>query len=158
MRRLLSALLLATLAATPVSARDSLGVFGQWGAFRDPQVPRCYAIAAARAARSTGFAAVSSWPQRGVRGQVHFRLSRAVDPGGSVRLVIGGEQFRLTTTGQNAWAADGAGDVAIITAMRAASQMQLSASDRAGRRFTDDYALEGVATAIDAASVACSAR
>ena len=35
------------LLASPLAAKDSLGVFGQWGAFRDPQVPRCYAIAAA---------------------------------------------------------------------------------------------------------------
>jgi len=31
--------------ATPAQARDSLGVFESWGAFRDPSVPRCYAIA-----------------------------------------------------------------------------------------------------------------
>ncbi len=29
----------------PAAAKDSLGVFSDWGAFRDPSVPRCYAIA-----------------------------------------------------------------------------------------------------------------
>ena len=33
--------LLVALIASPLAAKDSLGVFGQWGAFRDPQVPRC---------------------------------------------------------------------------------------------------------------------
>ena len=46
MRRLLPLILLAL--ASPLAARDSLGVFGQWGAFRDPDVPRCYAIAKAQ--------------------------------------------------------------------------------------------------------------
>ena len=45
----LACLALACL-AVPAAARDSLGVFGSWGAFRDPQVPRCYAIAAAQPA------------------------------------------------------------------------------------------------------------
>jgi len=38
---------LTTAIATPAFARDSLGVYGKWGAFRDPAVPRCYAIAMA---------------------------------------------------------------------------------------------------------------
>ena len=37
-------LALAFLAA-PLAAKDSLGVFTDWGAFRDASVPRCYAIA-----------------------------------------------------------------------------------------------------------------
>ena len=41
---------LALLAAAPLAAKDSLGVFGEWGAFRDSTVPRCYAIASAQPA------------------------------------------------------------------------------------------------------------
>ena len=37
-------------AAPAAFARDSLGMFDSWGAFRDPQVPRCYAIAKAQGA------------------------------------------------------------------------------------------------------------
>ena len=44
----LGALVLLAL-AVPLSAKDSLGVFSDWGAFRDPAVPRCYAIAMAMA-------------------------------------------------------------------------------------------------------------
>ena len=46
MGRFLAVLSLLAL-ASPLAAKDSLGVFGDWGAFRDPAVPRCYAIAAA---------------------------------------------------------------------------------------------------------------
>ena len=31
-------------AATPAAARDALGVFGKWGAFRDVEKGRCFAI------------------------------------------------------------------------------------------------------------------
>jgi hypothetical protein len=150
-------LLLLAIAA-PLAARDSLGVFGQWAAFRDAEVPRCYAIAAAQAngAGSQGFASIAAWPDRQVRGQVHFRLSRAVDPQARITLVVGGESFALTATARNAWAADMAGDAAIIAAMRAATTMQVRARDRAGRAFSDSYPLGGAATAIDAANVGCA--
>ena len=41
------AALFATLIPAPAIARDSLGMFSTWGAFRDPAVPRCYAVAMA---------------------------------------------------------------------------------------------------------------
>ena len=66
----------ATLAA-PLAAKDSLGVFSGWAAFRDAQVPRCYAIAkpeptgpqAMRARDYEPYASVATWPTRQVRGQ-----------------------------------------------------------------------------------------
>ena len=69
------------LPAAPLAAKDSLGVFDDWGAFRDPGVPRCYAIAMPERRSGAGdyhaYASVGTWPRREVRGQVHVRLSRA---------------------------------------------------------------------------------
>ena len=155
MRRLLP-LLLLTLAA-PLAAKDSLGVFGEWGAFRDPQVPRCYAIAAPDSdERTAAYASVGTWPKRSVRGQLHVRLSRATARSGTISLAIGAQRFQLTGGGSNAWAQDRRMDAAIVAAMRSAGSMSVSASDRAGRRFTDRYSLDGAATAMDAATVGCA--
>jgi hypothetical protein len=145
----------------PVAAKDSLGVFGQWGAFRDPAVPRCYAIAAAEHnARDNRqyapFASVGTWPGRGIRGQVHVRLSRGVAQGAATTLRIGGRSFTLTGSGADAWAADARMDAAIVSAMRSSPSMAVSGRDNAGRRFTDRYSLEGAATAMDAAAVGCA--
>jgi len=162
MKRLAAPLALLLL-ATPLAARDSLGVFGQWGAFRDPEVPRCYAIAAAepegpraRPREREPFASVGTWPARGVRGQLHLRLSRSLPVSPRVSLSIGGQRFDLTGGGADAWAADARMDAAIVAAMRSAQTMSVSATDRAGRRFTDRYSLEGAATAMDAATVGCA--
>jgi hypothetical protein len=151
------------LIASPLAAKDSLGVFGQWGAFRDPQVPRCYAIAAAevetrsRSAREHApFASVGTWPKRGVRGQLHFRMSRNLATSPRLSLAIGGQRFELTGGGGDAWATDRTTDAAVIAAMRSAASMSVSATDSAGRRFTDRYSLEGAATALDAATVGCA--
>ena len=155
----LALLAAAFLWASPALAKDGLGVFGQWAAFRDPGVPRCYAIAAAEprsGAATAAYADVATWPKRGVRGQVHFRLSRELHDQPRLSLGIGNRRFVLTGGGVDAWASDRRADAAIVAALRSASRMSLSAVDRAGRRFTDRYSLEGVATAMDAATVGCA--
>lgn len=157
LRRLL---VLTVLVASPVAARDALGVFGQWAAFRDARTPRCYAIA--MAAPSTlkrefqPFATVAWWPCQQVRGQVHFRLSRQVKPGAPLSLSIAGQRIPLVGGGAEAWAADKRGDAAIIAAMRSAQAMTVSARDVSGKGFTNSYALEGAATAMDAAALGCA--
>ena len=153
--------MLALLAlAAPLAARDSLGIFSSWGAFRDPGVPRCYAIArplpSARPGDYRAFASVGTWPRRQVRNQLHLRLSRELAEDADIRLVVGDRRFTLTGGGGDAWARDKATDAAVVAAMRAAGRMTVSATDTRGRRFTDRYDLTGVATAIDAATVGCS--
>jgi hypothetical protein len=155
-KKLIPAVALVCL-AVPLAAKDSLGVFGEWGAFRDPAVPRCYAIAAPDSDESTAaFASVGTWPKHSVRGQLHVRLSRATARSGNISLAVGSERFQLTGGGGNAWAKDRRMDAAIVAAMRSAGSMSVSASDRAGRRFTDRYSLEGAATAMDAATIGCA--
>jgi hypothetical protein len=156
-----SLILLALLCSSQIAfARDSLGVFGEWGAFRDVEVPRCYAIAAAEDSRASRefepFASVGTWPQDQVRGQVHFRLSRNARSDSPVTLSVGRQSFRLRAEGSNAWAADPQMDAQIIAAMRGATAMNVRARDSIARRFTDSYSLDGAATAMDAATLACS--
>lgn len=163
LRLVLAALALLTLTA-PLAAKDSLGVFGQWGAFRDPAVPRCYAIAAAQPPQrretreQAPFASVGTWPRQGVRGQVHLRLSRNVAQGAAISLRLGGRYFALVGAGGDAWSRDARMDAAIVAAMRSAPSMSVSSRDRTGRRFSDRYSLDGVATAMDAATVGCARR
>lgn len=157
----IAAFILSVVAA-PLAAKDSLGVYADWGAFRDPSVPRCYAIAKPEASSASRefepFASVGTWPARRLRGQVHFRLSRPLAPGARITLVVGGKSFRLTGGGGDAWAEDRRMDAAIIAAMRSADRMTLRATDRRGRRFANSYSLAGAATAMDAATLACSRR
>ena len=85
---------LALALPSPAAAKDSLGVFGRWGAFRDPSVPRCYAIAQPTdGARGTyaPFASIGTWPKRKepVRGQLHIRLSRKLSPAGTIIVMPG---------------------------------------------------------------------
>lgn len=159
MRVALFLLIFLFLTTSPVAARESLGIFEGWGAFRDPATPRCYAIAQStgRNGRSgKGFAAVSAWPRQKVRGQVHVRLSRARSDKAPVTLSVGERRFSLVAGKVDAWAIDARGDAAIIAAMRSASSMSVQSVDAQGRAFADSYALRGAATAIDAAALGCA--
>ena len=152
--------LIALLLAAPLAAKDSLGVFSDWGAFRDPEVPRCYAIAMAQPSRNARdyqpFASVGTWPGRNLRGQLHLRLSRKMSPAGAITLRVGQQSFDLTGGGGDAWAQDRTMDAAIVAAIRSANAMSVSARDTNGANFTDRYSLAGAATAMDAATVGCA--
>ncbi|HEX7822405.1 MAG TPA: hypothetical protein VF463_17515 [Sphingobium sp.] len=161
---------LMTGLAGAAQARDSLGVFESWGAFRDAETPRCFAIAQPAGAsvmprgdagdtsvtgRWRPFAAIGYWPRANVRGQVHIRLSREIAMRSPLTLSIGERQFTLTGGGADAWAPNRQVDAAIVAAMRSATSMSLSARARTGAGFADTYRLRGAATAIDAAALGC---
>lgn len=152
--------LLALAIAAPAAARDALGMFDSWGAFRDPAVPRCYAIAKALPSLKRRdfqpYADVAFWPRAQVRGQVHFRLSRKLATGAAITLSIGGQRLRLAGGGADAWAADKRMDAAIVAAMRSAGEMTVSARDAAGNGFSNSWTLTGAATAMDAAQIGCA--
>ena len=153
---------LVALGAAPVHARDSLGVFEGWGAFRDPGVPRCYAIAQPARSSSGGaqweaFSSIGTWPAKRVRAQVHFRLSRERAEGSTVYLSIGERRFALVSGKADAWAQDARMDAAIVAAMRSAVRMSVEGRTKNGQRFYDIYVLKGAATAMDAVALGCSA-
>jgi hypothetical protein len=153
---MIAALLL--LIAAP-GARETIGVYRGWGAFRDASPPRCYAIARPRVARrrSAGFATVATWPGRGLRASLHIRLSAPRDRETRLTLSVGERRFALVGGVRDAWAADAASDRALIGAIRSGRSMSVEAVAQNGRPFADVYALAGAATAIDAATLACAA-
>jgi len=141
----------ALLSADAAAARDSLGVYNGWGAFRDSSPHRCYAIASpdkggAGNGRWKPFASIADWPDAGIRGQVHIRLSGGHNTGGLV-LKIDDASFPLVAGGADAWAPNAAVDAAIVGAMRGGQTMTIG---------VNTYTLRGAASAIDAAALGCA--
>jgi hypothetical protein len=153
---------IAAMLATPALARDPLGMFGAWGAFRDKAPSRCYAIAESDPRRTKGdwrpFASVSNWPGQQVRGQLHIRLRKNRKSDTPVSVGIGPQTFQLVAGPADAWAPDPRTDAVIIRAMRSGEWMIVTARGEKGGSFVDSYPLRGAATAIDAATVACARR
>jgi hypothetical protein len=159
-RRWVFPLFFMSLATSAEAQQQSLGIFGTWGAFREPG--RCYAIAEPdqklRAGDGRGFASVGYWPGRAVRGQAFFRLSRAKREGSAVLLRVDERTFQLRGGGADAWAADPAADAEIVAAMRTGIEMSVETRAAGGASVRDSYRLRGAATAIDAAAIACARR
>ena len=139
-----------------LGARDTIGVYGGWGAFSDDGPRRCYAIAQpVDPKQRNGYFSVAAWPDRNIRGQLHVHLSRPRAGTARVTLSIGERRFDLVAGDTDAWAPDARTDAAIVMAMRSARSLSVEAQDRGGSPFADTYALSGAATAIDAAALAC---
>ena len=154
--RWLTALALSVGLASPAVARDSIGVWGGWGAYSDPSPRRCFAIAQPVDPEGrAGFASIANWPGQNIRGQLHVRLSRARASNARVTLSIGDRRFDLVAGPADAWAPDARTDAAIVAAMRSERSMSIEALARDGSAFADTYRLTGAATAIDAAMLAC---
>jgi len=151
----MSALALLVLLA---QAREPLGVYGSWGAFRDPSPRRCFAIAqpVEKYREAKPFASIATWPRDGVRNQLHIRLSRVRAANARVTLSIGERRFELQAGDADAWAPDARTDAAIVAAMRSGRSMSVETLGANGGPFADSYALKGAATAIDAAALGCA--
>jgi hypothetical protein len=149
---------LALLVAAPATAAQLLFAGGQWVAL--DRGGSCEA--ATRALRiaekgkvqaRAGFAFDSAGPRRG---QFFAQLSRTPRPGSTVILTVGEQPFLLASGSGWAWSRDPVQEAAIMEAARSSGGMRVESRDQAGARFTDRYALDGAATAIDAAAARCA--
>jgi hypothetical protein len=156
--RLATCLVLALL-AMPLLAKDRLGAYQAWAAFKDAEVPRCYAIGSPEESSGQGgYVSISFLPKRGVTHQVYVRLSRSRGADSGITLTVGGRRFRLTADGNGGWAKDRAMDLAIIAAMRSSQSLSVQSRGVNGGNIIDAYALRGAASAIDAAALGCSGK
>lgn len=147
------------LIAAPAIAKDRLGIYQGWAAFRDTGT-RCYAIAeadeTAGTPSQTGYLSISFWPKQRVTHQVYVRLSRARSENSGITLNTGGRRFRLRADGSQGWAPDRETDLVIVAAMRSAASLSVESIGRDGRPIVDAYALRGAPSAIDAAALGCA--
>lgn len=147
------------LLTTPVLAKDRLGAWQSWAAFKDPETPRCYAIGAPdKSSGDGGYLSVGFWPKRKVGHQLYVHLSRERSANAGITLSAGGRRFRLETKGNSGWAKDRAMDMAIIAAMRSSNALSIESIGKNGGAIVDAYALRGAASAIDAAALGCVER
>ena len=142
-------LLLLLAAASPAGARETLGWYGHWGAFRDAP-GRCFA----RVAPSSGGGGLAVGTAPGVRVQVYVDLPRPA--GRDVALSIAGRRFALIAAGRDAWPATPRADLAVLAAIRAGGSAELRGIDQAGGRFRALFPLTGAPSAIDAALIGCA--
>jgi len=148
------------IAATPAVAKERLGIYQSWAAFKDAGTPRCYAVSAPEetfgAREIRPYLAVGFWPKKNVTHQLYVRLSRARSRNSGITLTASGRRFRLDAKGNVGFAKDRRMDLAIIAAIRTARSLSVESIGRNGRSIVDAYALRGAPSAIDAAALGCA--
>jgi hypothetical protein len=154
---ILSVVLAPFFLAIPVLAKERLGAYQAWAAFKDPEIPRCYAIGAPDETNGArGYISISFWPKQGVTHKIYVRLSRERSSNSGITITAGGRRFALLPDGNGGWGKDRAMDLAIIAAIRASQSLSVQSSGRNGGNIIDAYALRGAASAIDAAALGCA--
>lgn len=132
--------------AVPLGARETVGTFATWAAFCD-EPKQCFAISEpAERSKHPAMSVAVSGPTLSV--QVH--LGR---PARVATLIIGGLQFDLDVSGEDA-RADARISRRIVAAMREAETLTIVGTSLRGGRFRHHYLLAGAPSAIDAAAVA----
>jgi hypothetical protein len=144
----------AFLAICPVQAKDTLGVFGDWGAFKDRRV--CYAVSSPTGSSGKGRAApqlvVSKWPGQNVPMQVMVGGGTALQ---SATLRAGSQSFKLAVRGDSGWLADSGSDAQALAALAASGAASVTGRSARGSKFTDSYSLTGFSEAWATAQKAC---
>ncbi|NJM51790.1 MAG: hypothetical protein HC843_13745 [Sphingomonadales bacterium] len=156
----MGAALAALLCSGAVLARDRLGIYNGWAAFKDAETPRCYAIASPEERISgssrPGYLSIGFWPSQGVTHQIYVNLSRDRSTNSAVTLTAGGRRFRLRGAPSGGWASDRRMDLAIVAAIRSSASLSVESIGRDGRSIVDAYNLRGAPSAIDAAALGCA--
>jgi hypothetical protein len=144
------------LVASPALAAELVGIYGQWGAFSKGTDGRCHALAQTAqedGARPDGYLSIVLTPK--AMPQVYARLSRPVSTNAGISLTVEGRRFRLSGSGRDAFARNAQMDRALIAAIRSARSLSIETIGADGRALVDSYSLNGAASAIDAARLAC---
>jgi hypothetical protein len=147
------AILLFIALPAPALAKETLGVFGDWGAFKTAR--GCYAVtqssSAAQGRKSPATLGVARFAgQRGV--QASMSLGTAAR---SAKLTVGGQGFSPRIEGDMAWMPDANGDAILIAAMARSSSAASTLVSARGNRLADRFSLTGFANALRAIQSAC---
>lgn len=140
--------------ASPAVARENLGVFGDWGAFKDRGA--CYAISAPTRGdfgkRSDPYITVSQFKSPGGEPQIMVAVGASAH---SVSVRAGGQGFKPNVRNDTAWMPDSRGDQAMIKAFQSANSVSVDITTARGNRLTDHYSLVGFGEAWKAALAVC---
>jgi len=156
---------LALALAGPAAAREVLGVFGDWTAFKDDDGKACYMASAPKSAKGNytkrGDPYLMVLKRIGGRGpdevSVEAGYSYKADSQVTLTVVIGqsDKTFKMFTKGETAWAWSGEDDREISKAIRAGSKATVVGRSKRGTKTTDIYGLDGSTAAYEAITDAC---
>lgn len=98
---------------------------------------------------------VATRPGQDVGNEVSWVAGYPIRENGSVRLDIGGENFALFASGENAWPEDAAADDRVVDAMKRGSEAVATGTSTRGTTTIDTFSLMGFTAALEEAQRLC---
>lgn len=141
---------------------ESMGVFGDWGAYRTQGKSKtCYALAQPKTRdpeklkRDAAYVFISTRPAENVKNEISIIMGFTMKDGGEAQATIGEAEFGLIAKGANAWVKNPAEESRFIEAMKKGSKLIVKAASAKGKVTTDTYSLSGLSQALDKVRKEC---
>ena len=158
LKKLVSATLL-TLAMAGIAAAQSptqIKQFNVWGAYsyNSPKGKVCYILSQPTRKQPGNvnhgdiFFLISQRPGQNVTYEPQAMMGYPLKEDSKVTVTVDGKNFVLFTKGESAWVENVAEEPALVSAMRAGSQMSVKATSRRGTNTNYTYSLTGVTAAL----------
>ncbi len=158
LKKLVSAAFL-TLAMAGIAAAQSptqIKQFNAWGAYsyNSPKGKVCYILSLPTQKQPSNvnhgdiFFLISQRPGQNVTYEPQAMMGYPLKEDSKVTVTVDGKNFVLFTKGESAWVENVAEEPALVSAMRAGSQMSVKATSRRGTSTNYTYSLTGVTAAL----------
>jgi len=142
-----------------------LGQFGDWGAYTAAPGGRkvCFALAKPKTSktepagrnRDQSYMFVSSRPADKVKNEVSVVIGYPFKTSSDATAEIGSARFAMYTQNDGAWIKNIAEEARMVDAMRKGADVVVKGTSGRGTQSTDQYALKGLAQALDRIDQEC---
>jgi hypothetical protein len=142
-----------------------LGQYGDWGAYTASPGGKkiCFAIAKPKVSkteppgrpRDQSYVFVSSRPAENVRNEVSVVIGYPFKSSSDATAEIGGVKFAMYTQNDGAWIKNVGDEARMVDAMRKSADLTVKGTSGRGTQSTDEYALKGLAQALDKLAQEC---
>lgn len=150
-------ILCAVAAAGPAFAQATvMGQHRDWGtySYQSGSGKACYAMTVAKEKEPANldhgdiFFFVSQKPGQAGAFELQFKTSYNMKEGSKSTLTVGGKSYTMFTQGSSAWLENVADEPQVIAAMKAGSDMKLTATSARGNRTGYTFSLRGLSAAL----------
>ena len=158
LKKLVSAavLTMAMAGAAVAQSPTQIKQFDAWGAYsyNGPKGKVCYILSlpTQKEPRNVNhgdiFFLISQRPGQNVTYEPQAMMGYTLKENSKVTVTVDGKNFVLFTKGESAWVENAAEEPALVSAMRAGSQMSVKATSRRGTNTNYTYSLAGVTAAL----------
>lgn len=151
-------ILYAVAAAGPAFAQATvMGQHRDWGtySYQSNSGKACYAMSVPKQKEPTSldhgdvFFFVSQKPGQSGSFEPQFKTAYNMQEGSKSIITVGGRSFTMFTQGSSAWLENPADEAQVLAAMRAGSDMQISATSGRGNKTGYTFSLLGLSAALN---------